>query len=197
MEKDASTEGISFADDINKALAVLKNGGIILYPTDTVWGIGCDASNTEAVERVYRLKARSDAKALITLVADEAMLEATVDDIPEAARQIVAVATSPVTIVYDRPHALAPNLRAADGSAAVRITSESFSHGLCKALGRAIVSTSANISGRPTPQCFDEIDEHILQGVDYVAQAGRQGHCTKPSSVIKVDSHGRITIIRP
>lgn len=183
-------------DDIKMAVAVLRRGGIIAYPTDTVWGLGCDATNAEAVGRLYELKRRSDAKAMITLVADEAMLEATVDDIPDAARQIIAVATSPVTIVYDRPYGLAPNLLAPDGSAGVRITSEEWSRRLCRGLGRPVVSTSANFSGEPTARCFAEIDPELLAMVDYVAETGRDGTGAKASSVIKVDSHSRVTILR-
>ncbi len=183
-------------EDINRAVAVLRRGGIIAYPTDTVWGLGCDAANAEAVSRLYELKRRSDAKAMISLVADVAMLEATVDDIPEAALQIVELAVSPVTIVYDHPYGLAPNLLASDGSAGVRVTSEAFSRGLCKALGRAVVSTSANFSGEPAARCFAEIDPELLAGVDYVAATGRESSGSKASSVIKVDSHSRVTILR-
>ena len=183
-------------EDIRRAVAVLRRGGLIAYPTDTVWGLGCDASNPEAVARLYELKRRSDAKAMITLVADEAMLEAVVEDIPDAARQIIAVAVSPVTIVYDRPYGLAANLLAPDGSAGVRITTEEWSRRLCRALGRPVVSTSANFSGEPTARCFGEIDPELLAKVDYVAECGRNNSGAKASSVIKVDSHSRVTILR-
>lgn len=184
-------------EDLHNAADILRRGGVIAYPTDTVWGIGCDAANAQAVSRVYEIKRRSDAKALITLVADRAMLCRTVDDIPEAALQIIDAAVAPVTIVYDSPCGLAPNLLAADGSAGVRVTSEPFSRELCRMLGRAVVSTSANFSGEPSPAGFDDISPELLRAVDYVCAAGRTSAGPgKPSSVIKIDSHSRITILR-
>lgn len=184
-------------DDINLAVEHLRRGGVILYPTDTVWGIGCDASLPEAVLRVFAIKQRSDAKALISLVADMDMLERSVGTIPDAAAAILAVADKPVSIVYDSPSGLAPQLLASDGSAALRITSEPVSREICRRLGRPVVSTSANFSGQPTPRSFSEISPILLNLVDYVCSSGREYSSATPSSVIKVDAHSRITVIRP
>lgn len=184
-------------EDINKAIEVLRKGGIILYPTDTVWGIGCDATDEEAVKRVYALKQRTDSKSMIVLVDSEAALERVVEDVPEVAWQLIEVAVDPLTIVYDKGRGLAPSLLADDGSIGVRITREKFSNELCKRLRRPLVSTSANISGRPTPRTFPEIDEEILKGVDYVVESRRdEAENPQPSGVIKVSEGGVIKVIR-
>lgn len=192
MTKDTIT-------DIESAVATLKAGGIILYPTDTVWGIGCDATRPEAVKRIYSIKRRVDSKAMISLVSDAAMLERWVDDIPEAALELAEVAVRPLTIIYDHPCGMAPELLAPDGSAAIRIASDEFCRSLCRRLRRPVVSTSANISGRPAPGCFDEIDQEIKDAADYVALSGRgtQANSNRPSSVIKISDGGVIKIIRP
>lgn len=184
-------------EDINKAIEVLRKGGIILYPTDTVWGIGCDATNEEAVKRIYALKQRTDSKSMIVLVDSEAALERAVEDVPEVAWQLIEVAVDPLTIVFDKGRGLAPSLLADDGSIGVRITREKFSNELCKRLRRPLVSTSANISGRPTPRSFSEIDAEILKGVDYVVESRQdEAENPRPSGVIKVSEGGVIKVIR-
>ncbi len=193
-------------DDLQAALDCLRRGGIIAYPTDTVWGLGCDATREDAVARIKALKGRADAKALITLVSDVAMLERWVEDVPEVALELIEVSEAepdgsrprPMTIVYDHPSAgLAPGLKAADGSMAVRVCGEPFSAALCRGLRRPIVSTSANFSGALTPGCFAEIDPELLAGVDYVAQFRRDDIVkSRPSVIIKVSDGGVFKIIR-
>ena len=182
--------------EINKALDVLKNGGLILYPTDTVWGIGCDATNPEAVKKVYELKQRIDSKALICLVADDRMLKKYVKNIREVALNIIEVTDKPTTIIYDDPQNLAANLIAEDGTIAIRIPDDEFCFQLCRKLNGAIVSTSANLSGFPTPKSFKEIQQEVLKGVDYVVNLHHEKICDKPSSIIKLSNNGVVKIIR-
>ncbi|MDE6395677.1 MAG: threonylcarbamoyl-AMP synthase [Muribaculaceae bacterium] len=193
------TENISekYNEDIRAAVDVLRRGGLILYPTDTVWGIGCDATNPDAVDKVYKLKQRADSKALITLVGDETMLERTADGIPEVAWQLIEYSDTPLTIIYDRAIGVAPNLPAEDGSIAIRVTKETFSRALCRAFRRPLVSTSANISGAPAPAVFDEIDPAILEGVDYVCTSRRdEKKKLKASTIMKLSEDGTFKIIR-
>lgn len=186
-----------FQSDLDKAIEVLRKGGIILYPTDTVWGIGCDATNSKAVKRIYDLKRRADSKAMIVLVDSPEMVERYVDEMPEVAMQLIDVAVKPVTIVYDRGIGLAPELIASDGSIGIRVTSEKFSSMLCRKLRRPLVSTSANISGSPTPRFFNEISEEVVKGVDYVVKFRRDDNEPRsPSSVIKLSNSGQIKILR-
>lgn len=192
----------SFRDDIRTAVDVLRRGGIIVYPTDTVWGIGCDATSSEAVRRVFALKQRADAKALITLVGSLAQLERTVDCIPEVAYQLIEYSERPVTIVYDHPDpvaCIAPELLAEDGTIGVRVTTEPFSRALCEAFRKPLVSTSANISGQPAPATYTEISSKILEGADYVCLTRRDESAStnKPSSVIRLSEGGLFKIIRP
>lgn len=182
--------------EINNALKVLREGGIILYPTDTVWGIGCDANNPEAVKKVYQLKQREDSKALICLVADDRMLKKYVKKIPEVAFNILDVADSPITIIYDDAQNLAENLIAEDHTIAIRIPDDDFCFQLLRKFNGAIVSTSANISGQPTPKSFKEIAPEVLKGVDYVVNLHREKICNKPSSIIKLSNKGVVKIIR-
>lgn len=184
-------------NDIQSAVKALRQGGVIVYPTDTVWGIGCDATNSEAVRKVFEIKRRADSKALITLLGGEADVERWVEDVPEVAFELMAAAVRPLTIVYDRPVGFAPELLAGDGSAAVRVTGEEWSRALCRAFRKPVVSTSANISGSPTPGCFCEIAPEILSAADYVATSRRDEQPgAVPSSVIKLGSGGLIKIIR-
>lgn len=183
-------------EDLNKALDILHKGGIILYPTDTIWGIGCDATNPEAVAKIYKLKQREDSKSMLSLVGSDAMLQQYVRDIPEVAWQLVETAVKPLTIIYDEPVGIAPNLRAEDGSAGFRITAEEFSKALCTRLRRPLVSTSANISGKKAPATFSEISADILNGVDYVCEHGRDYPGGKGSNIIKLTNSGVVTIIR-
>lgn len=184
-------------EDIRKAIDVMRRGGIILYPTDTIWGIGCDATNAEAVSKVYQIKQRADAKALITLVDSEAKVGAYVQDVPSMAWDLIDNSQKPLTIIYDHPRYLAPNLLAPDGSAAIRITREPFSQQLCLQFRRPIVSTSANISGQPSPQTFADISDEIRQAVDYICTSRQQERQpAQPSSIIKLSEGNVIKIIR-
>lgn len=184
-------------EDMAEAVRVLKAGGVILYPTDTVWGLGCDATNAEAVERIYRIKQRQDSKALIVLADSEAMISRYVAEVPEVAWDVIELATKPTTVIFDRGLNLAPNLLAQDGSVGIRLSREAFSSQLCFHLRKPIVSTSANVSGQPSPRIFREIIEEIRQQVDYVVRY-RQDDITpaSPSSVIKLGRGGEVKIIR-
>ena len=184
-------------EDIKKAVEVLKNGGVILYPTDTVWGIGCDATNAEAVAKVYAIKKRDDSKALICLVDSDARLQRYVRQVPNIAWDLIDAAVKPTTITLDGAVNLAPNLIADDGSIALRITNEPFSHQLCYRFQKAIVSTSANISGEPAAQNYQDISQELLDSVDYVCFSRRNEHKPHtPSSIIKLGPTGEVTIIR-
>ena len=183
--------------EINKTLQTLKEGGLILYPTDTVWGIGCDATNPEAVNKVFQLKQRKDSKSLICLVADERMLKKYVKKIPEVAYNITEVSEDPITIIYDDAQNLAANLIADDNTIAIRIPNNDFCFQLLRRFNGAIVSTSANITGMPTPKSFKEISKEVLKGVDYVVNLHREKICNKPSSMLKLSSNGVVKIIRP
>ena len=184
-------------DDIRNAVETMRRGGIILYPTDPVWGIGCDATNAEAVAKVYNIKHRDDSKALICLVDSESRLQRYVRDIPNVAWDIFELSVKPTTIILDNAVNLAPNLIADDGSIAMRITKEPFSKELCYRFQKAIVSTSANISGEPAAQNFCDISEEIINAVDYVCWTRRQEHKPHtPSSIIKLTANGEVTIIR-
>ena len=184
-------------DDIKKALEVLKNGGIILYPTDTIWGIGCDATNETAVDRIYKIKKREDSKSMLVLMENPALLERYVAEVPEIAWDLVEVATTPLTVIYPNAKNLAKNLIATDGSIGIRFTKEAFTTQLLQRFRRPLVSTSANISGEKSPAFFDEISEEIKSQVDYVVEY-RQNDTTpgQPSSIIKLGAGGQIEIIR-
>lgn len=184
-------------DDIRKAIEVMRAGGVILYPTDTIWGIGCDATNPKAVERVYKIKQRTDSKALICLVDSDARLQRYVRNVPAVAWELLDCADKPTTVILDGAVNLADNLIAADGSVALRITKEPFSKELCYRFQKAIVSTSANISGQPAAQNFCDIQQELIDAVDYVCWSRRQEH--KPhqaSSIIKLGMGGEVEIIR-
>ena len=178
-------------------MEVLKNGGVILYPTDTVWGIGCDATNAEAVAKVYAIKKRDDSKALICLVDSDARLQRYVRQVPNIAWDLMDAAVKPTTVILDGAVNLAPNLVADDGSIALRITNEPFSRQLCYRFQKAIVSTSANISGEPAAQNYQDISQELLDSVDYVCFSRRNEHKPHtPSSIIKLGPTGEVTIIR-
>lgn len=184
-------------EDIKKACEVLQKGGVILYPTDTVWGIGCDATNEAAVKRVYDIKKRADSKAMLVLVDSEVKVDYYVEEPPEVAFDLMECATRPLTIVYDGARNLAPNLLAEDGSVGIRVTTEEFSRQLCFRFRKAIVSTSANISGEPAPATFSEISEEIKRAVDYVVQSRRRETARpKPSSIIRLGKGGLVKVIR-
>ncbi len=172
-------------------------GGLILYPTDTIWGIGCDATNEEAVRRVYELKRRSDHKAMLLLMDSSAKLNYYVQEVPDVAWDLIELADSPLTVIYNGARNVAPNLLAADGSVGIRITQEEFSHKLCERFRKPLVSTSANVSGDPSPANFSEISETIKAGVDYIVRY-RQDDLSKaaPSHIIKLGAGGLVKIIR-
>ena len=189
-------------DDIRQAVETMRKGGVILYPTDTVWGIGCDATNAEAVKRVYEIKQREDSKALICLVDSDARMQRYFRNVPDVAWQLIdslkeAPDAKPTTLILDGAINLAPNLIAEDGSLGIRITNEPFSKELCFRFQKAIVSTSANISGEPAAQNYCDIDPRILEAVDYVCWTRRQEHKPHtPSSIIKLKENGEVVIIR-
>ena len=194
-------------DDLQEAIRVLREGGIIVYPTDTVWGIGCDATNEAAVSKIYALKQREDTKSMLMLLDSPAKLDYYVD-VPEAAEMLLEtindqmvndqmVNAKPLTLIYPNARHLAPNLIAEDGSIGIRITNEAFSKALCAQLKHPVVSTSANISGHPTAHFFHEIEEAILNGADYVCRFRREDETPhEPSSIIKVNSDNTFLIIR-
>lgn len=184
-------------DDIKKACEIMRAGGLILYPTDTIWGIGCDATNEEAVRRVYELKKRADNKAMLVLLDSTAKLEVYVDNVPDIAWDLIEVADKPLTIIYSKGKNLAPNLLGENGSIGIRITREKFSHDLCEQFRKPLVSTSANVSGEPSPANFDEISDVIKNGVDYIVNY-RQDDKTKaqPSNIIMLGDGGLVKVIR-
>ena len=184
-------------EDIKKACEVMAAGGIILYPTDTIWGIGCDATNEKAVQRVYELKRRADNKAMLVLMDSEAKLDRYVSDVPDIAWDLISVSDKPLTIIYSSAKNLATNLLGADGSVGIRITNEEFSKKLCERFRKPLVSTSANVSGEPSPANFSEVSEVIKEGVVHIVSY-RQDDMSrpKPSSIIKLDKGGVIKIIR-
>ena len=188
-------------EDIKNAVEVMRRGGVILYPTDTIWGIGCDATNAEAVKRVYDIKQRDDSKALICLVDSDARLQRYVRQVPDVAWQLIDSLKDgdarPTTLILDGAVNLAPNLIAEDGSIALRITQEPFSKELCYRFQKAIVSTSANISGEPAAQNYRDIDPQIIEKVDYVCWSRRQEHQPhQPSCIIRLRQNGEVEIIR-
>ena len=188
-------------EDIRNAVETMRKGGVILYPTDTVWGIGCDATNAEAVAKVYKIKQRDDSKALICLVDSDARMQRYFRNVPEVAWQLVDSLkdgdAKPTTLILDGAINLAGNLIAEDGSVGIRITNEPFSKELCYRFQKAIVSTSANISGEPAAQNYCDIDPRIIEAVDYVCWSRRQEHKPHtPSSIIKLKENGEVTVIR-
>ena len=183
-------------EEINKAILVLQEGGLILYPTDTVWGIGCDATNAAAVDKIYKLKERTDSKALICLVANDAMLEKHVTKVPDLAYDIIDLSTKPTTIIYDQPKGVAKNLIAPDNTLAVRVASDKFCQYLINKFKKPIVSTSANISNQRTPNNFSEITASIIKGVDYVVNLQQENRTNTPSTIIKLGNDGTVKVIR-
>ena len=197
-------------EDLQEALRVLRSGGIIVYPTDTIWGIGCDATNEEAVKRIYALKQREDSKSMLVLLDSAAKLNYYVD-VPETAEMLLGIQDTdrtqtdlpeeemkPMTIIYPNARHLAQNLTAEDGSIGIRITNEAFSKALCAQLKRPIVSTSANISGHPSARFFAEIEQAVLEGVDYICRFRREDETThEASTIIKVNTDGSFKILRP
>lgn len=187
----------TIADEVKKCIEVMRQGGVILYPTDTVWGIGCDATNADAVKKVFEIKKRCDSKAMLLLVDSADRLARYVGNVPSVAWDLIELSDKPLTIIYDGARNLAPNLIAEDGSVGIRVTNELFSKELCYRFQKAVVSTSANISGEETPNNFSEISPEIINAVDYVVgykqlEKGK----AKSSSIIKLKENGTVTIIR-
>lgn len=184
-------------EDLEKACEVMRKGGVVLYPTDTIWGLGCDASNEEAVKRIFRIKQRSDSKSMLVLLDNDAKLSYYVEDVPDQAYDLMDLSEKPVTIIYDGARHLAPQLIAEDGSVGIRITKEEFSRDLCARMRGAVVSTSANISGQPSPHFFAEVSQEIVDAVDYVVAYRRDDSTPAvPSSIIKLGRGGLVKIIR-
>ncbi|MEH6536569.1 MAG: L-threonylcarbamoyladenylate synthase [Psychroserpens sp.] len=182
--------------ELEITLQILKQGGLILYLTDTVWGIGCDATNYEAVKKVYKLKQRDDSNALLCLVNNYAMLERHVDNVPNMAYTILDIAVKPTTIIYDNPAGVAENLIGKDNTLAIRVVKNKFCEKLIKYFKKPLVSTSANISGQPSPKSFKEISDEILKGVDYVVNLQNEKSQSQPSTIIKLSNDGMVKIIR-
>ena len=184
-------------DEVKKTVEVLRNGGVILYPTDTIWGLGCDATNEIAVKKVYDIKKRTETKSMLVLIDSPAKLQAYVSEIPELAWELTDLTTNPLTIIYPGAKNLAPNLIGEDHTIGIRVTDETFSKKLCEMFRKPIVSTSANISGEKSPIFFREISEEIIQTVDYVVNFRRNENIpAKASSIIKLGVKNEIQIIR-
>ncbi len=182
--------------EVHKAYEVISNGGIILYPTDTVWGIGCDATNPEAVAKIYALKKRAETQSMIVLMNGEKMMYNVFKEIPEVAWQLLDLAEKPTTLILDNPRNVAPNIIAEDKSLGVRIVKEPFCFKLLERMRKPLVSTSANISGQPTPKTFKEISPEIIKGVDYVVNLQHDKIAGKPSTIIKLTNDAQVKIIR-
>ena len=184
-------------EDIKQAVKVLREGGIILYPTDTIWGIGCDASNEKAVERIYKLKQRADSKSMLLLASRPEMIQFYVDELNDTAYDLFDLTTEPLTIILDDAKNLAKNLIADDGSIGFRVTNEEFSHKMIQQFKMPVVSTSANISGQASPAIFDEISEEIISAVDFVVKFRQEDtNKAKPSKIIKLGKSGQFKLIR-
>ncbi len=182
--------------EINNAFEVIQNGGIILYPTDTVWGIGCDATNVEAVAKIYALKKRTEIQSMICLMNGEKMMYYVFKEIPEVAWQIMDLAEKPTTLILDNPRNIASNLIATDKSLGIRLVKEPFCFKLLERMKKPLVSTSANTSGQPTPIAFKDISPEIIKGVDYVVNLHRDKIAGKPSTIIKITNDSQVKIIR-
>jgi len=184
-------------EEINKALEVLKTGGVILYPTDTIWGLGCDATNAEAVDKILKIKNRPAEKSLIILLDADHKLQSYVQEIPEVTYDLIEYAENPLTIVFSGAKNLAPNVINADGSVGIRIVKHDFCTQLIQRFRKPIVSTSANLSGQTSPKFFDDIDPEIISGVDYVVDFEQESRTAKkPSTIMKLSSSGQFEFIR-
>lgn len=191
-------EALDFQSDIDNCLSVLQAGGLILYPTDTIWGLGCDATNPDAVKKIFTLKQREETKSLIVLMADQRDILKYTTQPDLRVFDFLDTVQKPTTVIYDGPIGLADNLIGADATVAIRLTSHPFCRHLIKRFRKPLVSTSANISGQPAPSFFGEIDARIKQGVDYIVQHGQQDTVVRqPSSIVKWNKDGSVTVIRP
>lgn len=183
-------------DDLKQALEVLKKGGIILYPTDTIWGMGCDATDSKAVNRLFELKRRPSSKAMISLVSSVEDLSKWLHILPDCAIEEIRSTDRPLTIIYDKPKGVSNMLESDDGSCAFRIPQLQFTKDLCSRLGHPLVSTSANFSGDSSPLSFNDINQSVVHGVDYVCKFGRDLKGSMPSKIIKISNNGEKIIIR-
>jgi len=182
--------------EVHKAFEIIKEGGIILYPTDTVWGIGCDATNPEAVAKIYQLKQREETKSMIVLMNGEKMIYNVFKEVPEVAWQIIDLSEKPTTIILDEPRNVAANLIASDKTLGIRLVKEPFCFKLMEKMKKPLVSTSANISGQPTPIAFKDISQEIIKGVDYVVNLHQEKIAGKPSTIIKLTKDSQVKVIR-
>lgn len=182
--------------EVHNAFEIIQNGGIILYPTDTVWGIGCDATNAEAVAKIYALKKRAETQSMIVLMNGDRMIHNVFREVPEVAWQLIELSENPTTLVLDNPRNVAANLISADKSLGIRIVKEPFCFKLLERMKKPLVSTSANISGQPTPKSFKEISPEIIKGVDYVVNLHHEKIAGKPSTIIKLSNDSQVKVIR-
>jgi len=184
-------------DEVAKAFNIIKDGGIILYPTDTIWGIGCDATNTEAVKKIFQLKQRDEAKSMIILLDSDAKLPSYIKDVPDIAYDLIQYAETPLTLVMPGARNISPSLIAADGSVGIRITSNQFCQQLIQRMRKPLVSTSANISGNASPQYFSQIDEAVINGVDYIVDLDQHSkEIKKPSTIMRLEPDGKFVFLR-
>lgn len=184
-------------EEINKALEILKSGGVILYPTDTIWGLGCDASNPEAVDKILKIKNRPAEKSLIVLLDVDSKIQSYVTEVPEIAYDLIEYAENPLTIIFSGAKNLAQNVINEDGSVGIRIVKHDFCTPLIQRLRKPIVSTSANLSGEPSPKNFDDISAEIIDGVDYVVDFEQESRTSKkPSTIMKLSPGGQFEFIR-
>ena len=178
-------------EEITQSLKILQDGGVILYPTDTIWGLGCDATNPDAIQKIYNIKQRKESKALITLVSDKKMLKKLTDSVPDT-----DITSDPTTVIYQNIEGLSDNLLAEDGTAAIRIVQDNFCKQLIEIFGKAIVSTSANISGTKSPKQFSDITDDIINNADYIVNLRQNQTRENPSTIIKIEKDGSITKLR-
>jgi L-threonylcarbamoyladenylate synthase len=184
-------------DEVNKALKIVQDGGIILYPTDTIWGIGCDATNTEAVKKIYELKQRDESKSMIILLDTDNKLQTYISEVPDIAYELIEYAENPLTLIMPGAKNISPALIAGDGSVGVRVSSHPFCQQLIQRLRKPLVSTSANISGKPSPQYFSKIDQDVIDGVNYVVDLDQYStEIRKPSTIMRLNPNGGFEFIR-
>ncbi len=184
-------------DEVKNALDVINQGGIILYPTDTIWGLGCDATNTEAIQKIYALKQRAQEKSMIILLDTENKLESYISEVPTIAYDLIEFTENPLTLVMPGAKNISPALIAADGSVGVRVSTHPFCQQLIQRLRKPLVSTSANISGQPSPQNFSQVSDEIINGVDYVVNLDQHDlSIKKPSTIMRLEPDGKFEFIR-
>ena len=188
--------GDNLTNEVQRSLEVIDNGGVIIYPTDTIWGIGCDATNSSTVKRIYEIKQRSESKSLIILVSGIEMLKRYISHLPQMALEFLQAADRPTTVIYNNPKGLAANVIASDNTVAIRIVNDGFAHSLIESMNRPLVSTSANFSEAPSPSCFDEIDLGLLKKADYVVNLSRSSKPSIASQIIRFNERGEVEILR-